>query len=58
MTFLQRKRSGVWILEPRVFGDNRGFFTETRSKRESETHGLFYDFVQDNHSASTKGWKL
>ena len=50
---VQGKLKSVWIIEPRVFGDNRGFFMETCSKREFEAHGLFYDFVQDNHSAST-----
>ena len=53
MTFIQGKLDGLWIIEPRVFGDNRGFFMETWSKREFEAHGLFYDFVQDNHSASS-----
>ena len=53
MTFISGKLDGFWIIEPRVFGDNRGFFMETWSKREFEAHGLFYDFVQDNHSASS-----
>lgn len=44
---------GVVILEPQVFGDNRGFFMESWSKRKMEEAGLFYDFVQDNHSSST-----
>ncbi len=43
----------LWIIEPKVFGDNRGFFMETWSKHQFEDHGLFYDFVQDNHSSST-----
>ena len=53
MTFIHGKLNGLWIIEPRVFGDNRGFFMETWSKREFEVHGLLYDFVQDNHSSST-----
>lgn len=53
MTFIQGKLNGLWIIEPRIFGDNRGFFMETWSKREFETHGLYYNFVQDNHSSST-----
>ena len=53
MTFFQGKLSGVWILEPCVFSDNRGIFMETWSKCELEAHGLFYGFVQDNHSVST-----
>ena len=44
---------GVVILEPQVFGDHRGFFMESWSKKTMEEAGLFYDFVQDNHSSST-----
>lgn len=44
----------VYILEPRVFGDHRGWFTESWSKRTLAEAGLFYDFVQDNESYSTK----
>jgi dTDP-4-dehydrorhamnose 3,5-epimerase len=43
---------GVLILEPQIFGDNRGWFFESWSKRDMEAAGLFYDFVQDNHSFS------
>ena len=53
MIFIQGKLNGLWIIEPRVFGDMRGFFMETWSRREFEAHDLFYDFVQDNHSCST-----
>ncbi|MBQ6609060.1 MAG: dTDP-4-dehydrorhamnose 3,5-epimerase [Oscillospiraceae bacterium] len=53
MDFIRGNLDGVWIIEPRVFDDHRGFFMETWSKREFEEHGLFYDFVQDNHSSST-----
>lgn len=41
------------ILEPKVFGDHRGWFTESWSQRKMEEAGLFYDFVQDNHSYSS-----
>jgi len=44
---------GVIILEPQVFGDHRGFFMESWNKKRMEEAGLFYDFVQDNHSSST-----
>ena len=44
---------GVVILEPQVFGDHRGFFMESWNKKRMEEAGLFYDFVQDNHSSST-----
>ncbi len=46
---------GVYIIEPTVFGDNRGYFMETYSKKEFEEIGLNYDFVQDNQSKSKKG---
>lgn len=42
----------IKILRPKKFGDNRGFFSETYSKRSFEAAGLHYDFVQDNHSLS------
>jgi dTDP-4-dehydrorhamnose 3,5-epimerase len=44
----------VYILEPKVFGDNRGWFMESWSRRKMEEAGLFYEFVQDNHSYSAK----
>lgn len=43
------------ILEPTVFGDNRGFFMESYSKRDFEEIGLGMEFIQDNHSKSKKG---
>ena len=46
---------GLYIIEPTVFGDNRGFFTESYNKREFEKIGLDMNFVQDNHSRSKKG---
>ncbi|MGY4830584.1 dTDP-4-dehydrorhamnose 3,5-epimerase [Sphaerotilaceae bacterium SBD11-9] len=47
---------GVLILEPKVFGDERGFFMESfNQKTFDEAVGLHADFVQDNHSRSTKG---
>ena len=46
---------GVYIIEPTVFGDNRGYFMETYSKIDFEEIGLNYDFVQDNQSKSKKG---
>lgn len=53
MNFIPTKLDGVWIVEPKVFGDHRGFFMESWSKRAFEEAGLHYDFVQDNHSSST-----
>ena len=43
---------GVCIVEPTVFGDNRGYFMETYSKPDFEEIGLDYNFVQDNQSFS------
>jgi dTDP-4-dehydrorhamnose 3,5-epimerase len=43
------------IIEPKVFGDDRGFFFESYNKRQfAEATGLDIDFVQDNHSRSVK----
>ncbi len=47
---------GVLILEPKVFGDERGFFFESFNQRAfNEAVGQAVDFVQDNHSRSAKG---
>ena len=46
----------VFILEPQVFGDARGFFMESYNRRAfAEATGVEVDFVQDNHSRSRKG---
>ena len=46
----------VMIIEPKVFGDERGFFYESfNQKTFNETTGSHYQFVQDNHSRSSKG---
>jgi dTDP-4-dehydrorhamnose 3,5-epimerase len=46
---------GALIIEPRVFGDERGFFMETWNTQVFAAAGLDVDFVQDNHSRSQKG---
>ncbi len=47
---------GVIILEPKVFGDQRGFFFESFNARSfADATGLQREFVQDNHSRSAKG---
>jgi dTDP-4-dehydrorhamnose 3,5-epimerase len=46
---------GVMIIEPRVFGDPRGFFMETWNAAAFAAAGLDLAFVQDNHSRSQKG---
>lgn len=53
MDLLKTKLEGVYILIPKVFGDHRGFFMESWSRRTMEEAGFYYDFVQDNHSLST-----
>lgn len=53
MKFTETKLKGVYIVEPQVFGDDRGFFMESWSKCAFDEAGLHYDFVQDNHSRST-----
>jgi dTDP-4-dehydrorhamnose 3,5-epimerase len=46
----------VLVIEPKVFGDERGFFFESYNRKAfKEATGLDVDFVQDNHSKSTKG---
>ena len=46
----------VMILEPKVFGDDRGFFFESFNQRDfQQATGLDVSFVQDNHSKSAKG---
>jgi len=47
---------GVVVIEPKVFGDERGFFLETfQADRYQEQAGIDLPFVQDNHSRSAKG---
>ena len=45
----------VLLIEPRVFGDDRGFFYESFNRRAFAAAGIDADFVQDNHSRSTRG---
>ena len=46
--------AGVLLLEPRVFGDDRGFFLESYNERAFAEIGIRERFVQDNHSYSTR----
>jgi dTDP-4-dehydrorhamnose 3,5-epimerase len=55
MTVIPTDFPGLLVLEPRVFGDERGFFYESYNQREFHQHGIDYDFVQDNHSRSARG---
>jgi len=45
---------GLFVIEPKVFGDNRGWFMESWSKKKFEEVGINCEFVQDNHSFSGK----
>jgi len=54
MNVISTRVRDVFILEPAVFGDERGWFFESWSERETERHGLLYRFLQDNHSYSAK----
>jgi dTDP-4-dehydrorhamnose 3,5-epimerase len=56
MQAIETNLPGVLILEPKVFGDSRGFFFESYNRRAFQAAtGLDVDFVQDNHSKSVKG---
>ena len=46
---------GLCIIEPKVFGDARGYFMESYNENDMKAAGLDYKFVQDNQSASSKG---
>ena len=53
--FTKMNIEGVILVEPKVFGDERGFFMESYKASEFKANGIEVDFVQDNHSKSTKG---
>ena len=53
MKFEKTKLEGVVIITPDVFGDHRGFFMESWSEHKMVEAGLYYNFVQDNHSMSS-----
>lgn len=54
-TFTKTKIKDVFVIEPKVFGDNRGYFMETYKESDFKEADLNYTFVQDNQSSSTKG---
>ena len=54
MTIIKTKVLDLFILEPKVFGDHRGWFMESWTQRVLDDAGLEYKFVQDNHSYSAK----
>jgi dTDP-4-dehydrorhamnose 3,5-epimerase len=53
--FIETKISDLYIIEPQIFGDIRGYFMETYNKRAFCDEGLTMEFVQDNESRSKKG---
>lgn len=55
MEFIRTEIEGVWLVRPRRFGDERGYFMETWKRSEFEAHVGHVHFVQDNESFSTRG---
>lgn len=53
--FIETNLTDVYIIEPKVFGDHRGYFMETYNKNDFFEAGLTMEFVQDNESKSKKG---
>jgi dTDP-4-dehydrorhamnose 3,5-epimerase len=58
LNVLETALSGVLILEPQVFGDARGWFTESWSEESMRDAGRHYRFMQDNHSYSAQNHTL
>lgn len=54
-TFEKTKIEGVYIIETKAYGDNRGYFMETYKEPDFRSAGLNYTFVQDNQSSSRRG---
>lgn len=54
MNIISTKLEGLYIVEPDVHGDNRGFFMESYSSAKLAEHSIDFHFVQDNHSLSTE----
>ena len=53
--FIETEIKDVYIIEPKKYGDDRGYFMETYKESSFKEAGLNYDFVQDNQSKSKKG---
>lgn len=58
MKLIKTDIDGVYILEPTVYGDHRGWFMETYSQRKFEELGIKATFIQDNHSFSAQNGTL
>ena len=55
MNFIEQFIKGVWVIEPKRFGDKRGYFSEVFKLADFEAHVGHVEFIQDNESFSTKG---
>ena len=55
MDYIKTEIDGVWIIQPKVFNDARGYFFEAWKKEEFEQHVGRVDFIQDNESKSSYG---
>lgn len=55
MNVIKTQISDVYIITPRIFSDNRGYFFESYNKQTLEIEGISYTFVQDNQSKSSYG---
>lgn len=55
MNYIETEIPGVWIVEPKVFADARGYFMEAWKKEEFEQKVGKIEFVQDNESCSSRG---
>ncbi len=55
MNIIETPLPGVLLIEPQLFGDERGFFMESWNRRAFASRGLDLEFVQDNHSRSARG---
>ena len=55
MNFIEQDIKGVWVIEPRRFGDKRGYFSEVFKQADFDAHVGHVDFIQDNESFSSKG---
>ena len=53
--FIETEIKDVYIIEPKLYGDNRGYFMETYKEESFKEAGLNYTFLQDNQSKSKKG---
>ena len=54
-SFHETKIKGVYVIDVKTYGDNRGYFMETYKESEFVDAGLNYNFIQDNQSSSKKG---